>query len=82
MIETPSTRRRRLGPHRVPRIACENCGTEHHIDAAAGEFIGHCRECSAFLRRPTRVEERQFAEFLDWNERHREAARDRRGDGE
>jgi len=64
-------RGRRLGPHYVPRIDCERCGTSHHIDAAAGEFIGHCRNCNAFLRRPTDAEEQQFADFLDWNERHR-----------
>jgi hypothetical protein len=81
VIELSATRSRRLGPHRVPRIACENCGTEHHIDAAAGEFLGHCCECSAFLRRPTDAEQEQFADFLDWNERHREAGRYSGGDG-
>lgn len=64
-----------LGPHRVPRIECGNCGQSHHIDVAAGEFQGECDECSAFLRRPTSAEERAFARFMDWHMRHREAGR-------
>jgi Zn-finger protein len=61
---------RLLGPHTVPRIECENCGTAHHIDATTGEYIGQCRDCSAFLRRPTDAEQRQFANFMDWKHRH------------
>jgi hypothetical protein len=68
-------RRRRLGPHYVPRIECGRCGEAHHIDAAAGEYVGHCSNCSGYLRRPTEEEERQFYDFLDWNERHREVGR-------
>jgi hypothetical protein len=64
--------RRHLGPHRVPRIECGRCGTEHHFDAANGEFLGRCRECSAFLRRPTDAERKQFTDFLVWNMLHRE----------
>lgn len=71
----------RLGPHQVPRIECSNCGTEHHYDAAIGEFVGHCRDCSAFLRRPTEAEHEQFTEFLLWNSRHLDTGTDRdRGD--
>jgi Zn-finger protein len=62
--------RRRLGPHYVPTIPCGKCGTEHHIDATTGEYIGHCSNCSAFLRRPNDAEEQQFIDFLDWNMRH------------
>lgn len=65
----------RLGPHRPPRIPCSNCGTTHHYDAAHGEYIGHCRECNAFLRRPTEAEHEQFTEFLVWNSQHMEAER-------
>lgn len=67
--------RPRLGPHRVPRIECERCGEMHHIDAAAGEYLGHCSECNGFLRRPTEAEERQFAAFIEWNYLHWEADR-------
>jgi Zn-finger protein len=66
---------RRLGPHYVPTIPCGKCGTEHHIDATTGEYIGRCVDCSAFLRRPNEAEEQQFIDFLDWNTRH--ADRDR-----
>lgn len=62
-----------LGPHYVPHIACGKCGTQHHIDAAAGEYQGRCAECSGYLRRPTEAEERQFWDFLEWNMKHREA---------
>lgn len=72
-----SLSRFRLGPHRVPLIACGNCGTEHHYDAASGEYQGQCRECSAFLRRPTQAEHDKFTEFLLWNSRHKEREWDR-----
>lgn len=62
----------RLGPHRVPRIACGKCGTKHHYDAAHGEYIGRCRECAGFLRRPTEAEHEQFTDFLVWNSAHYE----------
>lgn len=65
--------RPRLGPHYVPRIECRRCGEKHHIDAAAGEYVGHCSECNGFLRRPTEAEQRQFSDFLEWNMLHREA---------
>ncbi len=68
-------RNRRLGPHYVPRIACGKCGTEHHIDAAAGEFIGRCRECSGYLRRPYEEEEQTFYDFMEWKMLHKEAGR-------
>jgi hypothetical protein len=79
-----SVRPRRYGPHYVPHINCGRCGETHHIDAAAGEYQGTCSECSAFLRRPTQAEERQFYDFLDWGERHRQADRNgsQAGDGE
>lgn len=57
---------RSWGPQTVPRIECGKCETEHHIDAADGEFIGHCRECWAFLRRPTEKERRRFTDFIAW----------------
>lgn len=60
----------RLGPHKVPRIPCGNCGTEHHYDIAHGEYLGHCRECGSYLRRPTEAEHQQFTEFLVWNSEH------------
>lgn len=72
ILTTSDTPNRRLGPHKVPRIECSNCGTEHHIDAASGEYIGHCRECNAFLRRPTQAEEDKFADFIEWNFLHGE----------
>lgn len=62
----------RLGPHKVPRIGCGKCGTKHHYDAAIGEYIGHCRNCSAFLRRPTEAEHEKFTDFLVWNSNHME----------
>jgi len=68
--QSTSGTERILGPHTVPRIGCRKCGTEHHIDATTGEFIGHCRSCSAFLRRPTDAEQRQMARFVDWKHRH------------
>ena len=64
---------RRLGPHKVPRIECKCCGTEHHYDAAHGSEIGHCRNCSAFLRRPTEAEHEKFTDFLVWNSQHLDA---------
>lgn len=60
----------RLGPHRVPTIECGKCGTEHHYDAAIGEYQGRCRECYGFLRRPTEAEHEKFTDFLVWNSRH------------
>jgi hypothetical protein len=63
---------RRYGPFRVPRIECGKCGHEHHIDAATGEFQGHCSVCYGFLRRPTDAEEREFYDFMDWKARHTE----------
>lgn len=63
---------RRFGPFRVPRIACGKCGTEHHIDATTLSEQGTCRECSAYLRRPTEAEQREFTDFLEWNMRHSE----------
>lgn len=68
----------RLGPHRVPRIACGKCGTEHHYDARGG----HCRECFGFLRAATLEEHEQFTDFLVWNSRHRERERDNTNGGE
>lgn len=61
----------RLGPHKVPRIACSRCGVSHHYDAAIGEYQGHCRECSGFLRRPSESEQQKMTEFVVWNSRHR-----------
>jgi len=58
------------GPCTVPRIECQKCGTDHHIDAASGEYQGRCRNCSAFLRRPTDTERRRFYDFMDWKYRH------------
>jgi len=66
----------RLGPHKPPRIECGKCGTEHHYDATNGEFIGRCRNCLGFLRRPTEAEHEQFTEFLVWNDRHLNAETD------
>lgn len=63
----------RFGPHRPPYIPCSNCGTEHHYDAAHGEYLGQCRECGAFLRRPTEAEHEKFTDFLVWNSRHLDA---------
>jgi len=60
----------RLGPHRVPRIACGKCGTGHHIDATTFEEQGRCRECWGLLRRPTDEELDQFTDFLVWNSEH------------
>lgn len=57
----------RHGPHQPPYIGCGNCGTEHHYDAATGEFQGRCRDCGNFLRRPREAEHEQFTEFLVWN---------------
>jgi hypothetical protein len=65
--------RRRLGPHTVPRIECNRCGTEHHPDAANGEYIGHCRDCSAFLPRPTEAQQRKFRDFIVWKSRRMDA---------
>jgi hypothetical protein len=64
-----------LGPHRVPHIECGKCGTKHHIDAASGEYQGHCRECFGFLRRPTEAEEQAFYRFMEWKMKHMEAGR-------
>ena len=63
---------RPYGPFYVPRIECGKCGTEHHIDAASGEYQGRCRGCAGYLRRPTDEEEREFWNFLDWQIRHDE----------
>lgn len=68
------TSQTRLGPHRVPRIECGKCGTEHHIDAATTEYQGRCSECFGFLRRPTDAEHSKFYEFMDWKARHTEGA--------
>jgi hypothetical protein len=57
-------------PYELPRIPCGRCGTEHHIDATTLEEPGRCRECFAFLRRPTREEQDQFTDFYVWNCRH------------
>lgn len=65
----------RLGPHYIPRIECGNCGREHHIDAASGEYQGTCNGCGAFLRRPYDEEEHQFHEFIVWKDAHRRAGR-------
>lgn len=63
----------RLGPHLLPTIECGQCGTEHHRDtAASGFYPANCRECGAFIRRPTEAEEQQFGEFLFWNGAHME----------
>lgn len=70
----------RLGPHRVPRIGCERCGEKHHYDAAHGEYLGQCRECGAFLRRPTEAEHEKFADFLVWNSRHLDTGTGRAGE--
>lgn len=61
-----------LGPYRPPYITCGKCGKEHHYDAAIGEYLGRCFECSAFLRRPTQAEHEQFNNFLAWNSSHAE----------
>jgi len=74
-LEQLESRGRRLGPHYVPMIPCGACGHEHHIDATTGEYLGRCVECSGYLRRPYEEEERQFWDFMDWMERHREAGR-------
>lgn len=67
------------GPCTVPRIECNKCGTGHHPDAANGEYTGHCRECSAFLPRPTEKQERQFTDFIVWKDRYVRAGTDRSG---
>ena len=69
----------RLGPHRVPQIACGKCGTKHHIDATTLEERGRCRECSGFLRRPTDTEQEKFTDFLVWNSRHLDTGTHRSG---
>lgn len=69
----------RLGPHKPPRISCGRCGTRHHYDAAAGEYQGHCRDCSGFLPSPSDVEHRQFTEFLVWNSKHCEREQEELG---
>ena len=69
----------RLGPHKVPRIECNKCGTEHHYDAANGEYLGRCRNCSAYLRRPREAEHEKFTDFLVWNSRHLDTATDQSG---
>jgi len=66
---------RRLGPHQVPRIECGQCGTSHHYDAPTGEYQGRCRNCYAFLRRPTEAEHEQFTDFLVWNSKHNDRER-------
>jgi len=71
---------RRLGPHYVPSIECGKCGTSHHYDAASGEYPGRCRECSAFLRRPTKAEHEQFTDFLVWNSLHHDRDADHGGE--
>lgn len=71
-LKQPKVTGQPLGPHRVPRIECGNCGHEHHIDAASGDYRNHCVECSAFLREPTQAEEWKFTDFLVWNSRHLE----------
>jgi len=48
----------------IPRINCEKCGTSHHIDATTQREQGRCKECDAYLRRPTKDEEQQMAEYL------------------
>lgn len=56
----------RHGPHRPPRIECGKCGQEHHIDAATGEYQGHCSECYGFLPRPSDPQLAKFYEFMAW----------------
>ncbi|MCF2165390.1 hypothetical protein [Halobacterium salinarum] len=72
VVPSADSSNRRLGPHRVPRIACGKCGHEHHIDATTGEHQGRCSECWAFLRRPTNEETKKFSDFMDWKARHAE----------
>lgn len=67
----------RHGPHQPPYITCRNCGTEHHYDAVTGEYQGQCRQCYAYLRRPTEAEHKQFTEFLAWNSSHMEREREK-----
>ena len=67
----------RLGPHRVPQIKCTKCGTSHSYHAANGEYIGHCRNCWGFLRRPTQAEHDKFSDFLVWKSRHFDADTER-----
>lgn len=61
-----SVTNRKMGPQTVPRIKCGKCGTGHHPDAANGEYLGRCRECSAFLPRPTETQQRRFTDFIAW----------------
>jgi len=64
-----------LGPHIVPYIECGKCGTENHYDATIGDYIGHCRECNGYLRRPTDAEHKQMTEFIVWKHKHMERER-------
>lgn len=64
---------RKMGPQTVPRIPCGKCGTEHHPDATNGEYQGRCRECMAFLRRPTETERRRFTDFIVWKSQFTES---------
>jgi hypothetical protein len=70
IVHEPQGTNIRLGPHYVPRIDCGKCGTSHHIDAANGEYVGRCSECSGFLRRPTDADLDQFHEFIVWKGLH------------
>jgi hypothetical protein len=72
-IAPVSLKEPRLGPCTVPRIKCQECGTDHHIDAASGEYQGRCRNCSGFLRRPTDKEKRRFYDFMEWKHRYTSA---------
>jgi hypothetical protein len=71
----------RLGPHKVPKIKCKNCGRENHYDHALSEegMPGVCPNCNSFLREPTDEEHEKFTDFLVWNSRHLDAATDQSG---
>lgn len=73
---------RQVGPQTVPRIECPKCGTEHHPDYANGEFIGHCRNCSGFLPRPTEKQRRRFTDFIVWKSQFVETDTEQEGDDE
>lgn len=64
-----------MGPQFVPKIECPKCGAEHHPDAANGEFVGHCRECSGFLPRPTETQRQRFTDFIVWKSQFLESNR-------
>lgn len=77
--DTPVTeglqQKTRLGPHYVPSIECERCGSEHHIIRAIGDFQGRCSECSGFLRRPTESEEQKYYDWMEWKAQYAEEAK-------